>query len=331
MMTLPKFQFLSPETLTEAVELLNEYSDKAKIIAGGTDLLVSMKHKLFTPNYLIGLDKLKELKSIEFSDSKGLKIGATVTIAKIISNKKIQEKFPVLVLAAGKVATVTLRNKGTIGGNVLLDTRCYYYNQSFFWRKSLGFCIKKDGTICHVAPGSPRCRAIISTDIVPALITLNATVSFLSKSGERTIPLNEFYNENGLQSRRIQPNEILISVNIPNSPKGFKATYHKLRRRETIDFPMLGVAVSFVENENGEMKNPRIVMTAIQSSPMEVPEASKILEGKKPTRELIEKASELAFKIAKPLDLTNAPPLYRKKMVKVFVKRALEELAGFSN
>lgn len=329
MMTLPKFQFLAPETLKEAVELLDKHSDEAKVIAGGTDLLVSMKQKLFTPNYLIGLDKLKELKNTEFSESEGLKIGAAVTLAEITSNKEIKEKFPVLALAAGKVATVTLRNKGTIGGNVLLDTRCYYYNQSFFWRKSLGYCMKKDGTICHVAPGSPRCRAIISTDIVPALITLNATVTFLSNKGDRTIPLNEFYNEDGMEWRRIQPDEILVSVNIPNSPKGFKATYHKLRRRETIDYPMLGVAVSYVENENGEMENPRIVMTAIQSSPLEVPEASKILEGKKPTQELIAQASELAYKIAKPLDLTNAPPLYRKKMVRVFVKRALEELAGF--
>ncbi|MCC7431064.1 FAD binding domain-containing protein [bacterium] len=328
MMTLPKFEYLAPKNISEAAELLEKYGEEAKLIAGGTDLLVSMKQKLFTPNYLIGLDGIAELQTVHFTENEGLTLGSCVTLAEITKNKMILEKFPLLALAASKVATVTLRNKGTIGGNVLLDTRCYYYNQSFFWRQSLGFCMKKDGTFCHVAPGSPTCRAIVSTDVVPVLVALETKITFFSaKNGKRTVDLKDFYINDGILRNRIQPDEVLVSLNIPTSPKGFKGTYKKLRRRETIDYPMLGVAVSFVEDKN-LIKNVKIILTAIHSSPFEVVEAQQLLENQKPTQEIINEAAEICYKLAKPLDLTNAPPLYRKKMVRVLVRRALEELAN---
>lgn len=327
MMTLPPFEFLAPSSINEAVQLLHRHQANAKILAGGTDLIPSMKNKLFEPSYLISINRIDELKSIHFDASKGLRLGALVTITDVGHHPAVTENYPVLASAARKIATPLLQNKGTIGGNILLDTRCFYYNQSKFWRTALNGCMKKEGDVCRVAPSGHRCYAISSCDTVPVLYALNASVRLVSASGERVVPLREFYQNDGMNFHTMKPDEILVEVVIPPQPQGFRGGYMKLRRREAIDYPMLGVAVGLVMDEKGICKDVSIVLGAVFSCPFEVLQARDILIGKKITGKEIEEASQIAQDVAKPMDLTNFRPGYRKRMVKVFTKRLLESLA----
>lgn len=327
MMTLPPFEFLAPSSIKEAVQLLHQYQANAKILAGGTDLIPSMKNKLFEPSYLISINRIDELKSMNFDASTGLRLGALVTITDVGHHPLVTENYPVLASAARKIATPLLQNKGTIGGNILLDTRCFYYNQSKFWRTALNGCMKKEGDICRVAPSGHRCYAISSCDTVPVLYTLNAAVRLVSAGGERIVPLREFYQNDGMHFHTMKPNEILADVLIPPTPKGFRGGYLKLRRREAIDYPMLGVAASLVIDEKEICKDISVVLGAVFSCPFEVHQAKDILIGKKITDQAIEEVSQIAYDVAKPMDLTNFRPGYRKRMVKVFTRRLLESLA----
>lgn len=326
MMRLPKFEFLAPESVDEAAKMLDKNRGKAQLLAGGTDLLPSMKNKLFTPEFLISLNRIKEMRSIDFDPKNGLRLGALTTLTEIGADKTIKKNYPVLAETARKVATPILQNKGTIGGNVLLDTRCYYYNQSHFWRMALGGCMKKEADICRVAPSGHQCYAISSADTPPVLIAYNAEVTLVSAKGARTMPLSDFYLDDGMKFNKIEDNEILTELRIPVPPRTFRGAYLKLRRRQAIDFPMLGVMVGLTTDKSGVCTDVRIVLTAIFSAPYTVESARKALIGKKIGEKEIEEAAELAYNEARPLDLTNFKPLYRKRMVRVFVKRAFEAL-----
>lgn len=326
MMTLPSFEFIAPETIADAVKLTARHKERAKILAGGTDLIPSMKNRLFEPDVLISLGNIPELKQIHFDEQKGLTLGGLVSLTDVGNHPYITEHYPVLAETAKKIATPLLQNKGTIGGNILLDTRCYYYNQSFFWRKAVNNCMKKDGDICRVAPGGHRCYAISSCDTVPVLYALNAIIRLVSSQGERLIPLREFYKNDGMAFNDLHPDEILTEVQIPRSPEGFRGAYIKLRRRQAIDYPMLGVMVGLVLGKDEVCIDAKIILGAIFSCPWEVTEAQNILIGKKITEKQIEDASAAAYETAKPMDLTNFGPAYRKRMVKVFTKRLLQML-----
>lgn len=326
MMPLPPFEFVSPATLGEAAKLLDQHKSNAKILAGGTDLIPSMKNKLFEPQVLIGIGNIPEMKKIEFDPQKGLTLGSLVTITDIGHHPLITSHYSVLSDAARKIATPLLQNKGTIGGNILLDTRCYYYNQSHFWRKAINNCLKKEGDVCRVAPSGHRCYAISSSDTVPVLYAMNASVTLVSAQGNRTVPLRAFYENDGMKFNTLEPGEILSQVHIPILPKGFRGAYMKLRRRQTIDYPMLGVMIGLQIDETNICRDAQIVLGAVFSMPYEVKAAQELLIGQTITEELIEKAADIAHQEAKPLDLTNFRPAYRKRMVRVFVKRILNVL-----
>jgi 4-hydroxybenzoyl-CoA reductase subunit beta len=326
MMTLPQFEFLAPENIAEAAQILDRYKDRAKILAGGTDLVPSMKNKLFNPEVLISVNNIASMKTIHFDPKSGLTLGALVSITEVGHHPSILDHYPVLAEAARKIATPLLQNKGTIGGNILLDTRCYYYNQSQFWRNAVNGCMKKDGDVCRVAPGGHRCYAISSCDTVPSLYALNAEIKLVHANGERILPLREFYLNDGMVFNKLQVNEILTEIRIPIPPKGFRGGYIKLRRRETIDYPMLGVMVGLVLDENAICRDAKIILGAVFSCPWEVTKAQEILIGKRITEKEIEAASEMAYEMAKPMDLTNFRPAYRKRMVKVFTRRLLQTL-----
>ncbi len=327
MLRLPPFTYLAPKTLHEAIQMFAEHGTDAMFVAGGTDLYPNMKRRQFEPKYLIGLRQLKEIKDMTETDGDGWTIGAGVTLTQLSNHPTIQHDYPALATAAGLVSTPQLRNMGTYGGNLLLDTRCNYYNQTYFWRKSIGFCMKKDGDICLVAPGSSRCWAASSTDTAPVTIALDARVRLVGAKGERVIPARELYNDDGMEYLTKAPDEILSEIICPPAD-GLKSIYLKLRRRGSFDFPILGVAAALRQDADGTVTHARIVLGAVQSYPMECDEAEQMLIGQKLTPDVIAAVSQVAYKPAKPLDNTDMAHGYRKKMTKVYLERALSALAG---
>jgi 4-hydroxybenzoyl-CoA reductase subunit beta len=326
MMRLPPFTYLAPRRVDEAVRLLAEHGADAMVVAGGTDLYPNMKRRQFEPKVLVGLRGVRELAGIAGSPRAGLRIGAATTLTRVAANPDVATHYPALARAAGVVSTPQLRNAGTLGGNVCVDTRCNYYDQSFEWRKSIGFCMKKDGDICLVAPGSPRCWAVSSSDTAPVLWAMGAELTLAGPKGERRIPVAALYRDDGIEYLTRTPDEIVTEIALP-PVDGWRATYWKLRRRGAFDFPVLGVAVA-VRLEGVFCREARIVLGAVASTPREAPEAAGALAGERLTPDVIDRAAERAAGPAKPLDNTDLVYHYRKKMTRVYVARALRELAG---
>ena len=325
MLRLPPFRYLAPRNLDEAARMLAGEGSPAMLVAGGTDLYPNMKRRQFTPPVLIGLRQVAALKQISGSSEQGYRLGAGVTLTTIAEHPALQEYYPALTTAAGSVSTPQLRNMGTIGGNVLLDTRCNYYNQTEFWRQSIGYCMKKDGAICLVAPGSPRCWAISSADTAPVLISLNAQARLVSVDGERVIPLCELYCDDGMQPYAKADNEILSEIILP-PPAGWRSVYLKLRRRGSFDFPLLGVAAALRFADDGTVADARLTLGAVASHPVEASEAAASLIGHRLTTDLIVSVAVLAAKRAKPLDNADLTINYRKQVTPIYIRRALSAL-----
>lgn len=325
MMRLPPFRFLAPATLAEAVNLLAEAGPTAKLVAGGTDLYPNMKRLQVAPAVVIGLHNVAELTSIRPTGTGGLVIGAGLTLARLEKHALTRQTYPSLAGAIGTISTPLLRNMGTLGGNLCLDTRCHYLNQSLFWRQGIGSCMKAEGDICQVAPGSSRCWAITSADLPPLLIALEADIRLVGPQGERTLPLADLYRNDGIDYLAKAPDEILTEVILP-PPNGRRSTYLKLRRRGTFDFPALGVAVALDINGTGVCESARIVLGAVTSFPLVMEEAAETLAGEKLTPELIQTVAEAMMRQAKPLHLADYNHYYRKQMVSLYVKRVLEQL-----
>jgi 4-hydroxybenzoyl-CoA reductase subunit beta len=325
MMRLPPFEYLAPQDVEDAVRLLKQHGSEAMLVAGGTDLFPNMKRRQFEPKFLIGLSNLREL--LEIRNGSGLIIGVGMTLSQLANHAMVRSKYTALATAAGLVSSPPLRNVGTIGGNLCLDTRCNYYDQSYFWRKSIGFCMKKDGDICLVAPGGHRCWAISSTDCAPVAVALDARVRLVGPDGEREIPASALYRDDGMEYMTKAADEILTALVLPPS-EGVRSTYLKLRRRGSIDFPILGVACALRLALNGTVEHARIVLGAIASYPMRAVDAENVLIGNRLEPEVITAAAEAAYKPAKPMDNADASYAWRKKMVRVQVARALGELAG---
>jgi 4-hydroxybenzoyl-CoA reductase subunit beta len=328
-LSLPLFKLLRPRSLDEALTFLAkpEAQGKLRIVAGGTDLVPSMQQKLFEPEYVLDIRRISGLRGI-FQTDAGTEIGALTTLTGIEHSALLKEHYPVLTEAAATVASPVLRNMGTIGGNICLDTRCLWYNQSLTWRKGCGFCIKKDGDICHVAPGGTKCWAAFSGDTPPALLCLNAEVEIASPSGVRRIPLHEFYTGIGDNYRSLGQNELLTRVILPASTAGYRGIYRKLRIRGSIDYPLAGVAV-VMKRANGHVTDARVGITAVNPLPLLVKHASKLLQGKIMDEALAEAVGDLAAKTARPLTTSALTPEYRREMIRVLTKRAV--LAAANN
>jgi len=325
--SLPAFQLLRPTNLDEAVGLLAKHGEQVKVVAGGTDLLPSMKQKLFTPPYVLDLRGVGEVRGMQETADGGLSIGAMTTLAAIERSPIVRRDYRVLSEAARTVASPVLRNMGTIGGNICLDTRCLWYNQSLPWRKSCGFCLKKDGDLCHVAPGGKTCWAAFSGDTPPALLCLGAEIEIVGANGVRKVPLAEFYVNDGIVRLRLAAGELVTRVILPAAAKGWRGSYQKLRVRGSIDYPLAGVAVA-LKMHNGSVEDARMAITAVNPAPHLVKEAGEVLVGKRPDQELAESIGEMAARTAKPLTTSALTPEYRREMVKVFTKRALLEAAS---
>jgi 4-hydroxybenzoyl-CoA reductase subunit beta len=325
MLRLPPFRYLASRDVEQAAHMLVEEGEQAMLVAGGTDLYPNMKRRQFTPAVLIGLRGIASLRRIDGTPERGMRIGAGVTLATLASHPLITRYYPALASAAGLVSTPQLRNAGTIGGNLLLDTRCNYYNQTEFWRHSIGYCMKKDGDVCLVAPGSPRCWAISSADSAPVLVSLDVQVRLVSARGERVLPVRELFRDDGMAPYTLEHDEILTEIMLP--PAGdWRSVYLKLRRRGSFDFPILGVAAALRLADDGTIADARLTLGAVASHPVEAREAAARLIGQRPDAALLEEVASLAAKRAKPLDNADLTINYRKQVTPVYVKRALGAL-----
>jgi len=324
MMRLPWFSFRSPTSVGEAAKILAAEGPQAMLIAGGTDLIPNMKRRHQTPTTLVSLRQIQALKKI--ANGRGLSLGAGLTLNEIVANAKVREHYSGLRQAAAQVATVHLRNMGTLGGNLCLDTRCNYYNQNYEWRKAIDFCLKKDGEICWVATASKRCVAVSSTDTAPALIAIGASVRLVSTRGERDVALADLYVNDGIDYLTRRPDEILTEVKLP-APEGWKSSYWKLRRRGAFDFPVLGVAAAVKAARDGTVEEARIALGAVSSRPF-LTKGGELLIGRKLSDDAIAEAGAKVASAAKPLDNTDLDIYWRKGVVAEFVGYALREIRG---
>jgi len=344
-LSLPQFKLLRPRSVEEAVESLAtrvgagdspaQVPTPIRIIAGGTDLIPSMRQKLFEPEYVLDLRRVAAIRGIKPQPDGGVEIGAMTTLRAVERSDFLRKHYPVLTEAAATVASPVLRNMGTIGGNICLDTRCLWYNQSLTWRKGCGFCIKKDGDLCHVAPGGTKCWAVFSGDTPPALLCLDAEIEIAGASGTRRLPLRDFYTGLGDNYRKLQPNELLTRVFLPASMADYHGVYRKLRVRGSIDYPLAGVAVVMKRSSNGNsirhVADARIGITAVNPAPLLVKGASELLAGRLVDEALAEAAGDLAAKSSKPLTTSALTPEYRREMIRLFTKRAVLAAAQMSD
>jgi 4-hydroxybenzoyl-CoA reductase subunit beta len=330
---LPSFRLVEPTTWTEAARLLREHgaaqSDAARgtpsvpvmLVAGGTDLFPNMKRRQFTPQVLVSLGRVRGAR--EIANGNGLRIAAGATLTDVATHPTVQAKYRALALAAAAVSTPQLRNMGTIGGNLCLDTRCNWYDQSLFWRTAEGYCMKTHpSVVCRVAPSSPRCLAVASADTVPALIALGAKVSVENADGRRELDLAELYREDGIRYVAIGRDDVVVSVTLPDAA-GWRSTYLKLRDRNSFDFPIAAVAAA-VRLDGDRVTDARIAITALASRPMAVD--AKVLVGTKLDDDAIAAAADAVHKAARPMDNTSGTISQRKRAARVFAERALRSL-----
>jgi len=312
---LPWFEYRAPRTVAEAAKILAGEGPQAMLIAGGTDLLPNMKRRHQTPKVLVSLKRIEALKKTNGT------LGSGLTLTELLKTENIPTA---LRQAAAQIATPHLRNMGTLGGNLCLDTRCTYYNQNYEWREAIDFCLKKDGETCWVATASKRCVAVSSTDTAPALIALNASVVLEGVSGEREIPVESLYKNDGIDYLSRRPDEILTAIKVPQN---WKSTYWKLRRRGSFDFPILCVAVA-LRFSGDVIEEARVALGAVASRPFLVEKASEYLKGKTLTDDTIAEASAMIASRAKPMDNTDMDLYWRKEVADDFAGYALRELRG---
>lgn len=337
MLRLHEYRYHRPERLADALTLLREHED-ALAIAGGTDLMPNMKHRLFTPRHLVALKGITELRGITLVDDAGnavpegsaeareLAIGAGATLTEVARSPLVRRLFPSLAEAAGKVAAPQIRNAGTMGGNLCLDTRCTYYNQSHFWREALGFCLKKDGEVCHVTRVGKKCVAAHSADTPPVLMTLGAVTDLASADGVRTVRVEDFFVADGKANTVRRRDELVHRIRIPLAGPGLRTAYTKVRQRNSVDYPLLSIAAAALLAPDGRVERLSLVVSALGSRPRVVTGLDRVAGA--PLRDVTDGVAEQAFKQCHPLENIIVDPDWRRAMVPVYVRRALAEMAA---
>ena len=324
-MRLPRFEYLKPASIEECVNTLGKYGKKARILAGGTDILINMKYRVVQPEIVIGIKSIPDLCSISTDNKGNTSIGACVTLSDLVSNKPLANEFPVFNLAVKAVASKHIRNMASIGGNICLDTRCWYYNKSKLWRDTKEICHKLEGRQCHAIKGSERCHAINSSDTAPVLIALDARVSVVKKGHQRSIPIREFFKDNGAQPTVLEPEEIVTALVIPKSNSSSRTTFIKVTTRKGLDFAMGSIAAKAQENGDG-FTDLRLVVGSIASAPIILKKAAQVILDVGLTEAAIEKAALTARSELGMLSNLFTSAGYKRHLVEVLVKRALTEL-----
>ncbi len=327
MLRLHPYTYHRAATVDEAIALLAEHAGDVMPIAGGTDLVPNMKHRLFTPSHLVALRSVDELRGVE-DEGDAIRIGACVTLDALAHHPVIIGRFASLAAAAAAISGPQLRRMGTIGGNVCLDTRCTYYNQTYFWRKALGFCLKKDGDACHVVRGGTRCVAAHSADTPPVLMTVGASLEIAGPSGRRRVSIDDFFTSDGIWNRRMERNELLVAVRIPYPDPATRLVFQKMRARNAIDFPILNLAVAARLDDRGRVSAIEMVASAMGSYPRRIGKIAETAVGNPLTANVVEMIAQQAFRQCKPLDNIIDDTEWRRAMVPVLVRRALSEIAA---
>jgi 4-hydroxybenzoyl-CoA reductase beta subunit len=327
-MHLPKFEYIEAKTTKEACSFLSECKGQAKVLAGGTDLLVMMKQKVVNPKYLLNIKRIPGLDEIN-QDDNFLRIGALTTLANIESSYKIQQNFPMLSLAAGRVACQQIQTTATIGGNLCLDAKCWYYNQSDKWRRSRETCIKRGGSLCHVIKGGKRCYAVLSGDTISVLLALEAKVTIADSMGQRLIPVEEFYTGAGETPNILKPEEMVTEIKIPYLPAKAKGAFLKHSIRGALDFALADVS-AIVTMEDSVCKDARIVISSIGPMVVRAIEAEETLKGRAITDKVLEEAGLAAVKGARLVSGIQSSVYYRRKIIHALTKRAIRQAAGIS-
>lgn len=321
---LPDFIYLRPRTIEDLLSLIDEHKSDATLLAGGTELLVRMKQRLCAPQYVISLNSLAGLDYVEHDETIGVSVGSLTTIYSLANSSVIRDKYPALSQAARQISAIPLHYTSTVGGNICIDTRCIFYNQSADWSKVRPPCFKRGGNICYAVKGSNHCLSVYQGDLAPALIALEAKVKINRKNGEKIIPLSEFFTNVGEHPNVLQPNEVITEIQLPPPAQNSKSSYQKLRIRKAIDFPLAAVAVVLDIDKDQVCRKAKFVLGAVASAPIEVKAAEKILKGRRISNGLIDEVVEETFKAAHPVDNLSIDASYRKKMVKVLTNRAIQ-------
>lgn len=321
-MRLPRFEYLEPQTIEEACALL--LKEDTKVLAGGTELLVHLKQKTKTPNTLVNIKSLPRLDHIERTEDGDLSIGPATTLRTVATSDVVGDRFSMLAQAAASVGKPRIPNLATLGGNICLDSRCFYYNQSRLWKQSVAACYKDGGEMCHVVKGSDHCNALFVADTVPALIALGAVVTITDPDGESHIPLQDFYTGRGEQVNLLRPGQLLTRVQLPAPPARSGGIYLKHSLREAIDFAVVGVAATItLEPEHGVCRDARIVLGSVATGPLRAVEAEALLRGEALDEGLLGTAARLTARGAHPLTHLGISAGYKKAMIETLTKRAL--------
>jgi len=324
---LPAFRLHQPATLGEAAAILAGEGDAARVVAGGTDLWPNLKRRHQKAEQVVALHRIAELRGVHANDE--IQLGAMETLTDLGRHPALRERWPALVRAIGWISSPLLRNMGTIGGNVCLDTRCTYYNQNEEWRQAISYCMKAEGKVCWVAPSSPRCWAVSSSDSAPMLVALGARVKLVSAAGEREIPVAELYRDDGMEYLTKRRDEIVTAIVLPKESDAThcRSAFFKLRRRGSIDFGVLSVAVA-LWMDGDVVRDARVVLGSIASFPSPADEVARALVGQRLTDETIRGAASKARSAVTPMDNTDLDPRWRGQVTPVYVERTLREAAA---
>lgn len=325
-MRLSNFEYVRPSTIRQVCSLLAEKKDAARVVAGGTDLFVRMKLKILSPDLVVDIKGVDELNRIDEADDQ-ITIGAAVPLGEIHRSPVVQERAAALAQAALAVGAAQLQNMGTLGGNLCLDTRCWYYQQGESWRQTRPLCLKTGGTVCHMVKRSKRCWALYSGDTAAALLALGALVRIVSTSGVRTLPLESFFVDDGVHNTVLQPGELITEVVIPALLTGQQAVYMKYRKRGTIDYPLAGVA-AVIEKNSQNIRSLRIAVTGTGSAPFSVAGCDSLIKDQTISSGLIDSLSDMAWKQTRIVSRMEVTPSYRRNLVRVLTRDALNYITG---
>jgi 4-hydroxybenzoyl-CoA reductase beta subunit len=328
MLRLPRFDVVSPTTLEGVVEALGRPG--ARLVAGGTDILPNLKHRLDRPPVLVSLAAVAGLRVIE-ADGDHVQVGAGVTLSELAEHPLVQAQLPSLAHAAGIVASPLIRNMGTLGGNLNLDTRCRYVNQTEFWRSAIGGCLKSEGDVCHVVPGGRLCVAAMSSDCVPVLVSLGATIVQVGPAGRRELPLSDYYTSDGTDHIARQPGEVTAQVRIPRPTGARRCRYSKWTVRGSIDFPLVSVALRFDLNSDSvhaAIDAAHVVVGVLGSKPRLVTRLEDVLGKKLSDPAVATTIAERVHAQCKPLENVPYEAPYRRQMLRVHVRRAVEAIVA---
>lgn len=332
-MRIETFKYLKPHSLNEACAFLAAYGGTAKILAGGTDVLVALKQKRIQPEVVVDIRGLEELSHLAFEADKCLRIGSLVTVDRVAMDEQIQKSFSVVSEAALSIGALQHRTMGTVGGNTCLETRCWFYNQSSSWRKARAVCSKLGGDICHVVnKGGGVCHAVFSADLAAGLVAMDAEVVLTSPGEERVLPLNDFYTGDGIRPHVLRADEIVREIRIAASPYAVKSAYLKKRVRGAIDFAQAGVAVAlWLDKHTSEIKKARIVLGSLGTRPIRVTKAEEMLLNREINEKTLLEIQRLASKAASPVkNVFGATVSYRREIAGTLAGEGIEQLLGLN-